>query len=61
MVRFWLENTPARRSWFDVHLEEVTTGPWSEHATRIYAGQGNVIQDPKAFRIGYDAYGVGTS
>lgn len=61
MVRFWLENTPAPRPWFDVHLEEVTTGPWSDHARRIYAGQGNVIQDPKAFRIGYDSYWVGTS
>jgi hypothetical protein len=61
MARFWLENTPTARPWFNIHLEEVTTGPWSERATRIYAGQGNVIQDPKAFRIAYDAYAVGTS
>lgn len=61
MVRFWLENPPTPRPWFNVHLEEVCTGPWSERATRVYAGQGNVIQDPKAFRIGYDAYAVGTS
>ena len=61
MVRLWLENTPPPRPWFNVHLEEVAAGPWSERATRVYAGQGNVIQDPKAFRINYDAYADGTS
>lgn len=60
-VRFWLENTSAPRPWVDPHLEEVTTGPWSERAVRIYAGQGNVIQEPKAFRASYGAYAVGTS
>src|SRR5208283_489555 len=61
MVRFWLENTPTPRPWFDVHLEEVTAGPWSERATRIYAGQGNVVEDPKTFRLDYDGYILATS
>jgi len=61
-TRFWLENTPAVRPWFDVHLEEIATGQWSEKATRVYAGDGNVIQDPEAFELAATAgYAESTS
>jgi hypothetical protein len=61
-TRFWLENVPAPQPWTHVHLEDVATGPWSEEASRIYAGHGNVIQDPEAFRISAtDGHRVSTS
>ncbi len=52
-ARFNLENTPPRRPWLDVHLENVATGPWTERATRVYCGVGNVIQDPQAFQLDF--------
>jgi hypothetical protein len=61
-THFWLENTPPARPWFNVHLEEVATGQWSEKATRVYAGDGNVIQDPEAFQLtGTDGHAESTS
>ncbi|MCC6857626.1 MAG: hypothetical protein IT158_03640 [Bryobacterales bacterium] len=60
-VKLWLENTPPSRPWFHVYLEEVTTGPWSERARRVYAGPGNVIENPQAFRLGFDGHNMATS
>jgi len=60
-VKLWLENAPAPRPWFHIYLEEVTTGRWSERARRIYAGPGNVIQDPQAFRLNFDGHNMATS
>ena len=60
-VRLWLENTPPSKPWFHVYLEEATAGRWSENAHRIYAGPGNVIVDPAAFRLGFDGHNIATS
>ncbi len=60
-ARFWLENTPAPRPWLHVHLEDVAAGPWSQAARQVYAGQGNVIRQPGAFRLGFDGHQLSTS
>jgi len=60
-VRFWLENTPPARPWLRVYLEDIAAGPWTERAERIYAGPGNVIQDPQAFRLSFDGHNLATS
>jgi hypothetical protein len=60
-VHFWLENEPGARPWLRVYLQEVAAGPWTERARRIYGGPGNVIQDPQAFRLGFDGHNLATS
>ncbi len=56
-----LENAPAPQPWLAVYLESVGAGPWSETASRIYAGDGNVLQDPAAFNLGFDGHRLSTS
>jgi hypothetical protein len=60
-ARFWLENAPPPRPWFQVLLEGVAAGTWSEKATRVYGGPGNVIENPQAFRLGFDGHNLATS
>ncbi|HTQ57387.1 MAG TPA: hypothetical protein VMI94_23115 [Bryobacteraceae bacterium] len=59
--RFWLENTPPAKPWLRVYLEEAGAGPWSAHLERVYAGLGNVIQRPGAFRLPFDGHRMATS
>jgi hypothetical protein len=49
-TRFSLVNA-KQRPWVHLHLEDVAMGPWSQQAKRIYAGPGNVMQDPQKFRL----------
>jgi hypothetical protein len=60
-THFWLENAPAPRPWFHVYLEDVAAGPWSERATQVYLGDGNVLRDPAAFSLGFGGYTLSTS
>ena len=60
-ARIWLENGPAPKPWFQLYLEGVSAGPWSERAVRIYGGPGNVIENPRAFRLGFDGHNLATS
>ncbi|MBZ5619399.1 MAG: hypothetical protein LAQ69_11855 [Acidobacteriia bacterium] len=60
-ARVWLENAPAPRPWFQLYLEAVSAGAWSETATRVYGGPGNVIEKPRAFRLGFDGHNLATS
>jgi hypothetical protein len=60
-ARFWIENAPVPKPWFEVMLEAVSAGPWSEKVRRVYGGPGNVIQDPEAFRLGFDGHNLATS
>ena len=57
----WLENTPAPQPWFQLYLESVSAGAWSESAARVYAGSGNVIEKPRSFRLGFDGHNLATS
>ncbi|MGA2986783.1 MAG: hypothetical protein ABSG32_23525 [Terriglobia bacterium] len=58
---FWLENEAPTRPWLRVYLQDIAAGPWTERAVRVYAGPGNVIQDPQAFRLGFDGHHLATS
>jgi len=60
-ARVWLENAPAPKPWFQLYLESVSSGSWSETATRVYGGPGNVIEKPHAFRLGFDGHNLATS
>jgi hypothetical protein len=60
-TRFWLENTPLARPWLAVNLEEVAAGAWSEKVDRVYAGVGNVIEDPDAFVMGFGGHRLASS
>jgi len=60
-ARFDLENAPPPQPWFQLYLEGVSAGPWSEPAARIYAGPGNVIQEPQAFRLAFNGHNLATS
>lgn len=59
-TRFSVENAKPQ-PWADLHLEDLAVGPWSERAVRVYAGAGNVMQDPKAFRLRYNGHFLSTS
>jgi hypothetical protein len=59
--RFWLENVPAAKPWFQLYLEAVSAGAWSEPVARVYAGSGNVIERPQAFNLGFDGHNLATS
>jgi hypothetical protein len=58
---FKLENPPKVPAWMHADIEQIAAGPWSETADRIYAGEGNVIQAPKAFTLGFDGHRLATS
>ena len=45
----------------NVHLEDVSAGPGSERAVRVYAGPGNVMQDPQAFSLKANGHFLATS
>ncbi len=59
-TRFAIENA-TERPWLHVHLEDLAAGPWSDRAARIYAGAGNVMQDPQTFRLKYNGHFLSTS
>lgn len=60
-AKFWLENTPSPKPWSAVTLEGVSLASWSEKALRVYGGPGNVIVNPRAFRLGFDGHNLATS
>lgn len=61
LARFWLEDTPPPRPWRVAYLEDLATGPWSTTVRRVYAGAGNVIEKPAAFRLHFDGHALATS
>lgn len=60
-ARFWLENVPEPRPWLAVYLEDLSVGAWNRHAARVYAGPGNVLDEPEAFRLSFDGHRLSTS
>jgi hypothetical protein len=60
-AKFWIENAPAPKPWFHLYLEAVSAGQWSQEVTRVYAGPGNVIENPKTFQLGFDGHNMATS
>ena len=59
--KLWLENEPAAKPWFKVHLQQVSLGAWSEKARRVYGGVGNVLEEPQAFTMGFDGHNLASS
>jgi hypothetical protein len=60
-AKFRLENVPPSRPWRVAYLEDVAAGPWTGQATRVYAGQGNVVCRPEAFELPFDGHRLSTS
>lgn len=60
-ARFQIANAPPARPWFHVHLEDVAWGPWSQDVELLYAGVGNVLRKPDAFRLACDGHRLATS
>lgn len=60
-AEFRLENTPAGRPWFAPRIESLSIGPFHQAVSRVYAGHGNVIQRPEAFRLNFDGHRLASS
>jgi hypothetical protein len=60
-AKLWLENVPAVQPWQAIYLEDAAAGPWSRSVGQVYAGDGNVVREPKAFRLGFDGHQLATS
>jgi len=60
-VRFAVENTPEPQPWKVVYIEDAAAGPWSAQIRRVYAGPGNVLDEPQAFRLSFDGHRLATS
>lgn len=62
LISEWdLANAPAPRPWIHVHLEDVALGSWSQPVKRVYAGAGNVIENPGPYTLGFDGHRLSTS
>lgn len=60
-VHWQLENTPADEPWKVTRIESVSPGCFDSRARRVYAGHGNVIENPKAFQLNFDGHRLATS
>ena len=60
-AKFQLDDVPPPKPWLAVYLEDVAAGPWSQPARQVYAGHGNVVRQPEAFRLGFDGHRLATS
>lgn len=60
-AEFRIENAPAPKPWSVIYLEDVALGPWSSGLTRVYAGTGNVIENPEAFSLVCDGHQFASS
>ena len=60
-ARFRLEDAPKPKPWQALMLEGASAGAFGEKAARVYAGPGNVMEDPQAFRLGFDGHQLSTS
>lgn len=60
-AQFQLENEPAPAPWQVVSLEDLAAGPWNSEINRVFAGQGNILVNPKAFSLEFDGHRLSTS
>lgn len=56
----WLENPPPEEPWKAVYIEDFAVRNWSSPVERVYAGAGNVLVRPEAFRLNYDGHRLST-
>jgi hypothetical protein len=60
-VHIALENAPLAKPWLAPPLHWVGLGAWSDNPERLYAGPGNVIVKPDAFRLSFDGHNLASS
>ena len=60
-ISFRLENTPHCKAWFAPRIESVSIDQFSAPVARVYAGHGNVIQQPGPFSLRFDGHRLATS
>ena len=60
-VGFRMEHAPELGPWRDAHIEDVAVHAWSEAVRRVYAGVGNVLENPGAFSLPFDGHWLATS
>lgn len=60
-VHWQLENMPADEPWKVTRIESVSPGRFDSSVRRVYAGHGNVIENPKAFQLNFDGHRLATS
>ncbi len=60
-TRWWIENAPEPAPWEVTYIEDAAAGVWSNVAKRVYAGVGNVLEEPQAFRLSFDGHYLATS
>ena len=60
-AHFWLDAAPPDQPWFSPHIELLAVDTFCQPAERIYAGHGNVLQRPAAFRLNFDGHRLATS
>ena len=58
---FHLENAPEPKPWSHTVIEDAAPRRWSHRAWQLYAGMGNVIRTPEAFRLHFDGHQLSTS
>jgi hypothetical protein len=57
----WLENAPKAEPWKATYIEDLAVNAWSTAPVKVFAGTGNVLVEPEAFRMGYDGHRLSTS
>lgn len=60
-ARFAIENQPPDRPWSRVQIEDVAIRSWSHSIERVYAGPGNVVVKPEAYKLPFDGHRLSTS
>lgn len=60
-AKLHLENVPAAQPWQAIYLEDAAAGTWSLPVDQVYAGHGNVVRQPEAFRLAFEGHRLATS
>ena len=58
---FRLENVSEPLPWLYTVIEDASLGPWTQQAHQVYAGVGNVLRNPEAFKLHFDGHQCATS
>ncbi len=58
---FYLENAPEPEPWLVTAIVDASLGSWNSKARRVYAGVGNVLEEPAPFTLHFDGHQLSTS
>ena len=56
-----LENAPEDGPWRVTRIERAALGPWTSGVRQVYAGVGNVLEEPEAFTLHFDGHQLATA